>query len=228
MSLSSRFLIAMPPVLIASMYAAFWYFTSRLGFPNGYLAAFTVYWIGWCVLTPTLILGRRAVLNLFTTPTVPFTRLGGTTHILLWWPLVFPLAFSFLPSIASTPLPIVIASIVLGVIIGVTEELLWRGLYVHAFPNRLSLNTIYPSIAFGVWHLCPTLCTAESISRWRTDLHRVLGRARIVLRVLCAADGIDPMVHRLSLYPRCTRVGGCCPCELVLVNQTHEFSGGCR
>ncbi len=155
MSLSSRFLIAMPPVLIASMYAAFWCLTSWLGFPSGYLAAFTAYWIGWCVLTPTLILGRRAVLNLFTTPTVPFTRLGGTMHILLWWPLAFPLAFSFLPRIASTPLPIVIASIVLGVIIGVTEELLWRGLYVNAFPNRLSLNTIYPSIAFGVWHLCP-------------------------------------------------------------------------
>jgi hypothetical protein len=63
MSLSNRFLIAMPPVLIASMYAASWYLTSRLGFPSGYLAAFTVYWIGWCVLIPTSILGSRAVLN---------------------------------------------------------------------------------------------------------------------------------------------------------------------
>jgi hypothetical protein len=83
MSLSSRFLIAMPPVLIASMYAAFWYFTSRLGFPNGYLAAFTVYWIGWCVLTPTLILGRRAVLNLFTTPSAVYEVRRHDAHTAL-------------------------------------------------------------------------------------------------------------------------------------------------
>jgi membrane protease YdiL (CAAX protease family) len=74
---------------------------------------------------------------------------------LLWWPLAFPLAFSFLPRIGSTRLVILIASIALGMVIGVTEELLWRGVYVTAFPNRLWLNTIYPSIAFGVWHLCP-------------------------------------------------------------------------
>jgi membrane protease YdiL (CAAX protease family) len=127
-SMGDTLLVAIPPALIASMYAAFWYLTSRLGFPSGYLAAFAVYWIGWCVIVPTLILGRRAVLDLYTRPTVPFTRLGRTTHVLLWCPLVFPLAFSFLPRIASTPLPIVIASIVLGIITGVTEELLWRGL----------------------------------------------------------------------------------------------------
>jgi hypothetical protein len=61
----------------------------------------------------------------------------------------------FVPRIASTPYLVVIASVALGIVIGVTEELLWRGLYVTAFPNRLSLNTTYPSLAFGVWHLCP-------------------------------------------------------------------------
>jgi membrane protease YdiL (CAAX protease family) len=149
------FVIAVPPLLIASMYGAFRYLTARFGFPTGYLAAFGVYWVGWCVIVPTGILGTRAVLDLFSRWGVPFAKLGATTHVLLWSPLLFPLAFSFVPRIGSTSVVILIASIALGIVIGVTEELLWRGLYVTAFPNRLSLNTTYPSIAFGLWHLCP-------------------------------------------------------------------------
>jgi hypothetical protein len=149
------FILALPALLIASMYGAFRYLTARFGFPIGYLAAFGAYWVGWCVIVPTGILGRRTVLQLFGRSGVPFAKRGLTTHALLWWPLAFPLAFSFLPRIGSTRLVILIASIALGMVIGVTEELLWRGVYVTAFPNRLWLNTIYPSIAFGVWHLCP-------------------------------------------------------------------------
>ena len=47
------FIIAVPPLLITSMYGAFRYLTARFGFPTGYLAAFGVYWIGWCVIVPT-------------------------------------------------------------------------------------------------------------------------------------------------------------------------------
>src|SRR3954449_1821771 len=152
---SGRLIVSLPPALIASMYVTFRYLTAWLGLPTGYLAAFGVYWIGWCLIVPTGIIGVRGVLNLFTRSSAPFAQLGATTHVLLWWPIAFPLAFSFVPRIASTSFIIVIASIVLGTIIGVTEEVLWRGLYVTVFPNRLWLNTIYPSIAFGLWHLCP-------------------------------------------------------------------------
>jgi CAAX protease family protein len=149
------FIIAVPPLLIASMYGAFRYLTTRFGFPAGYLTAFAVYWIGWCFIVPTGILRTRAVLALFGRSRVPFAELGAATQLLLWWPLVFPLAFAFLPRIGSTRFVIVAVSAALGVVTGVSEELLWRGVYVTAFPNQLSLNTVYPSIAFGVWHLCP-------------------------------------------------------------------------
>jgi membrane protease YdiL (CAAX protease family) len=101
----------------------------------------------WCVVVPTSFLGWRTILSPYQTSPTPFTKLGATTHILLWCPLAFPFAFSFVPRIAAASFVVVIASVVLGIVIGVTEELLWRGLYVTAFPNRLALNTIYPSIA---------------------------------------------------------------------------------
>jgi hypothetical protein len=187
------FIIAVPPLLITSMYGAFRYFPARFGFPTGYLAAFGVYWVGWCVIVPTGILGRRGVLDLFRRSRVPFAQLGTTAHVLLWWPLIFPLAFSFVPRIGSTRVVILLASVGLGIVIGVTEELLWRGVYVAAFPNRLPLNTIYPSIAFGLWHLCPLSALPS--------LYRVLRCARTVVRLLCATNGFDPMVCRLSLRP---------------------------
>jgi membrane protease YdiL (CAAX protease family) len=149
------FIIAIPPLLIASMCFAFRHLSARFGFPAGYLAAFGVYWIGWCAIVPTGVLGTHAVVDLFRRSPVPFPKLGVTTHVLLWWPLVFPLAYSFVPRIGSTRVVVLIASIALGTVIGVSEEILWRGLYVRAFPNQVWLNTIYPSMAFGLWHLCP-------------------------------------------------------------------------
>jgi membrane protease YdiL (CAAX protease family) len=44
---------------------------------------------------------------------------------------------------------LIAVSILLGVVVGVTEELLWRGVYVRLFPDNLWLNTIYPSVMFG-------------------------------------------------------------------------------
>jgi hypothetical protein len=150
-----RIIIAIPPLLIVTMYGAFRFLTAWLGIPSGYLVAFAVYWIFWCILVPTSLLGLHSTFNLFRESKLPFNRLGATTHVLLWWPVVVPFAYSFLPRIGSAPFFVAIASLVLGIVIGVTEELLWRGLFVATFPNQPSLNSLYPAISFGVWHLCP-------------------------------------------------------------------------
>ena len=155
MSTNQRVALILPPVLIASMYGAFRYLTAVFGFPAGYLTAFALYWVGWCLIVPAAILRRDRLLSLFSRSPVRFTQLSAITQLLLWWPIAFPLTYSFVPRIASTPVVIVATSVLLGIIIGVTEEMLWRGVYVTLFPDRLWLNTVYPSITFGLWHLCP-------------------------------------------------------------------------
>ena len=144
-----------PVALIVTMYIAFQQLTARLGFPLGYLVAFGLYWVLWCLALPGAVLGSRRVIELFRSGDSRLAQLGIRTQALLWWPIVFPLAFAFLPRIANTSVSILLASIALGLIIGVTEELLWRGVYVTLFHDNVWLNTIYPSIAFGLWHLCP-------------------------------------------------------------------------
>src|SRR5204862_1784336 len=64
----------------------------------------------------------------------------------------------------------------------------------------------------------PVVSAAEPIPRWRAVLYGVLPRARTVVRLLFATDGIDPMVHRLSLHPRCAGPG--CPCIRELADVT--------
>ena len=152
-----RLLMLVAPIaLILSMLGAFKGLVALLGDPLGYLVAFLAYWIGWCLLLPTLVLGGpRQVLALFDEGKVNFTRLGWKTHALLWGPIIFPLAFMFIPRLGRVSLHILLVSILLGLIIGATEEILWRGVYVRLFPDSIMLNTVYPAIMFGLWHLAP-------------------------------------------------------------------------
>ena len=148
-------MVAVPPVLLVTMYVAFQELTVQYGFPLGYLLAFSLYWGLWCVAVPVAVLGTRGVLGLFRSPQPQAAQLGIATHFALWWPLAAPLVFVFLPRIASTSATVVVASVVLGMVIGITEEVLWRGVYVTLFADNVWLNSIYPSLAFGLWHLCP-------------------------------------------------------------------------
>jgi len=149
-------ILAAPVVLIATMYAAFQGFDALFGFPLGYLMAFIVYWVGWCIALPLFVLGGPGeVLDLFREGAPSFAELGWKTQALLWWPIIFPLAFVFIPRLSDANLTIILVSILIGLVIGVTEELLWRGVYVQLFPNNVWLNTIYPSAMFGLWHIAP-------------------------------------------------------------------------
>jgi len=85
-------MLAIPLALPLTMYVVFQRFATLLGFPLGYLAAFLVYWIGWCILLPMVVLGGpRGVLDLFRAGPARFINLGAKTQALLWWPLLAPL-----------------------------------------------------------------------------------------------------------------------------------------
>lgn len=150
--------LAVPPLLTATMFLTFRQGVAWFGHPAGYLFAFLVYWVVWCLLLPAILLeGWRNVLGLFD-PTKARPAPSGVswkTTLLLLWPLLFPLFFRFLPQLSELNTPVLVISIVLGLAIGVTEEILWRGVYIRLFPGSVSLNTIYPSIMFALWHIAP-------------------------------------------------------------------------
>ena len=149
------FAIALPIFLIPCMWAVFQIFARLFEHPLGYLLSMLVYWVVWCTLLPlALVGGWSGFLDLFR-PMPSLKQLGWKTSLLLGWPLIFPLVFMVIPKIAATPLIILAASVVNGVLIGVTEEVLWRGVYLRLFPQNRWLNLLYPSLMFALWHIAP-------------------------------------------------------------------------
>lgn len=147
--------LLVPPVLTGTMYLAFTGLVTAFGFERGYLVAFGVYWVAWCLLVPVVLLGPQRLLALFRDGS---PRLGSRRRLtagLLLWPLPVAFAFAFLPRVGDIGATVFVASLVVGVVIGVTEEVLWRGLYVELFPDDPWLGLVYPSIWFGLWHLAP-------------------------------------------------------------------------
>lgn len=147
--------LAAPPVLIASLYWAFQRLHGRFGRPLGYLLGFAVYWLVWCIALPVILLGGPGGALAAFRPTAAPGQPDGVTHLLLWWPVLFPLFFTFLPRVRKAGPAILLVSVALGVVIAVTEELLWRGVYLTLFPGSLLWGILYPSLAFGLWHLAP-------------------------------------------------------------------------
>jgi membrane protease YdiL (CAAX protease family) len=57
----------------------------------------------------------------------------------------------------AAPWMLILAAIPLATINGFCEELLWRGLYVRAFPSSPWLGMVFPAAGFALWHFAPQL-----------------------------------------------------------------------
>ncbi|MFC7046066.1 type II CAAX prenyl endopeptidase Rce1 family protein [Halobacteriaceae archaeon GCM10025711] len=138
------------------MYAAFNWFVASLGFEAGYLAAFALYWAGWCLLLPAVVLGGvRGIRDLFREHEPRFGDRKLLTIGLLTWGPVVVFFVRFLPGVTDATVPVILVSVAVGVIIGVTEEVLWRGTFVRSFPESAWLGYVYPSVGFALWHVAP-------------------------------------------------------------------------
>jgi uncharacterized protein len=157
-------LMIMPFLLIPSTLIAFQVFDAWWGYPFGYLMGFVFYWAFWCLAFPVYMLGGlRPLLNLFREGNPGIRNLGLKLQFSLWFWIIFPLFTIFIPRAAQVGLAILLGSILIGIVIGVTEEILWRGVYVRLFPNNIWMNMIYPSIMFGIWHISPLSVRASSM-----------------------------------------------------------------
>jgi membrane protease YdiL (CAAX protease family) len=148
-------LVVTPPALLTTMYLTFDRFVALFGFPRGYVYAFVVYWVGWCIVLPVALLGPTGVIDRFGEPNPRLGPRPRKTALLLLWPIAFPLVFVFVPQMGDATLVDLVASVLVGLVIGVTEEVLWRGTYVSLFPENDLLGYYYPAIWFGLWHFAP-------------------------------------------------------------------------
>lgn len=155
-SIGRRNALLLAPVLVlGSEYVAFHGLTMLLGPRLGYLAAFALYWLGWCLLFPTWVLGWAGIRAMFGPAHPRWGRPVWLGAAVLALPLVLGYGVAFPRALAQATPQIVAASFVLAAVNATGEEILWRGAYQRAFPHRTWLGVLWPSLGFAVWHLAP-------------------------------------------------------------------------
>ena len=140
-------------LVIVTMPMIFVILAGVFGDHAGWLLGFLVYWVIWGFGFPLWLLGGRRVRELlWTRPRRP----GPLWGLLLLGPPVGSLMMGWVP-LAELSVAAVAAAVTFAVVNGIAEELLWRGVFITSFPDQWWWGLIYPSLAFGLWHLAPQI-----------------------------------------------------------------------
>lgn len=148
-------LILLPGLLVPSCWAVFHFGARFLGPAAGYLAGFAFYWLIWCLGVPLALLGRRGLIGLFAEERPLFSRANALPAALLVSTSLVTLVLYTLPALGTADWGLFLVHLPLTVLNGVLEEVLWRGLYLRAFPDNCWFGVLYPALGFAAWHLAP-------------------------------------------------------------------------
>jgi len=161
-----RVALLVPFLLVPSTALVFGALSRWLGPEQGYVLGFLFYWFAWCLLLPLLLLKGSGAASLFKELRPLFQRSNLVPALLLL--IIAGVTVIMVPpaGLAAAPLRLVIIALPVAVVNGICEELLWRGLYVRAFPGNAVWAVIYPSAGFALWHLSPQLVFPAESGRW--------------------------------------------------------------
>jgi membrane protease YdiL (CAAX protease family) len=181
--LSKRVVLIFAPFLVlATTYLVFWGLVVTFGVTFWFGAGVLFYWIAWCTLFPLWIVGRRGLGRMYAPPTAHGEQMARISGLLLAVPPLMYLGvfilFATLPQLApELPLPTLeapltlaaAAAAILGVLLvavinGNMEEILWRGTYTTVFKGHHWWGYIYPAIMFGLWHISPFTALMADVS----------------------------------------------------------------
>jgi membrane protease YdiL (CAAX protease family) len=129
-----------------------------------YNVGFIVYWLALFIGFPIWILGPRTARLL-----IQGRRRAPVERLSLLLPVTGAVTTELLPS-RTIDMRVALVMVAAGMINGVGEELLWRGMFLEQFSNDLLRGLLWPLVGFSVWHLAP-----------QTILPSRLGRRRFVL-----------------------------------------------
>jgi membrane protease YdiL (CAAX protease family) len=156
----AAFLIALPGLVLPSTAAVFTALAAWLGRDLGYLLGFMFYWLFWCLLVPWAVSGRRGPGALLADRAPLFSKANWIAALLFLIVTAVTVGM-YAIEFARAPLGLVLAAIPLATANGICEEILWRGVYVTAFPRNPWLAIVYPAAGFAVWHIAPLLIYSQ-------------------------------------------------------------------
>ena len=162
--------LAAPALVPASMAALFGLLSRRLAPRTSYNIGFAVYWLGWCIAFPVWLLGPRTAARLLTGGRRPSIAEAA----LLLLPVAGAVVTQLIPNRRAVTGPVGAMMICTGALNAVAEELLWRGVFVHEFPDDLVRGAAWPLAGFSIWHLAPQIVLPSRMGRWQFVLGAAL------------------------------------------------------
>jgi membrane protease YdiL (CAAX protease family) len=125
----------------------------------GWYLGLVSYWFTWCTIVPLRLVGKKRLGEIIR-PQKP-----SITVLLL---VLFPAGMAAVAKVLTgmgyhKPEPwvwLLYISTAFGN--GFFEELLWRGVYMELFPDRIVFRIVWPSIWFALWHYAPGSVSANS------------------------------------------------------------------
>jgi membrane protease YdiL (CAAX protease family) len=157
--LNRTVLIMTPPVLLVTTYLAYNGFVALFGFQWGYFLGFLFKWVFWCLLIPLWLVGSDGLRRMFRATHPPVWRPTWLGWLLLALPLIVAYGYAFPRALPHATVSIVLTSVVIALVNGTLEEVLWRGTYVQMFPGQAIWAWLYPSLGFALWHIAPQSVT---------------------------------------------------------------------
>jgi membrane protease YdiL (CAAX protease family) len=149
-----RLVVLLTPAAVpVSMAAVFAGLNRRLPPRTAYNAGFAVYWLGWCTAVPLAVLGPRRALRVLSTGRRPT---GGEAAALVL-PVVGGLVTELVPRRRQVNRRVLAATAGTAVLNATAEELLWRGMFLEAFPDDPVRGALWPLAGFSLWHLAPQI-----------------------------------------------------------------------
>jgi membrane protease YdiL (CAAX protease family) len=140
-------------MVVVTMPIVFLGLAEAFGDRAGWLLGFLIYWVVWGFGFPLWLLGGGRVWELLrTTPRRP----GLLWSLLLLGPPVGSLVMGWVP-VSELSVGAVVVAVGFALVNGTAEELLWRGVFITLFPSQWWWGLVYPSFAFGLWHLAPQI-----------------------------------------------------------------------
>jgi membrane protease YdiL (CAAX protease family) len=155
-------ILVIPLLLILTTFPVFRYASIAFGKEKGYLIGFGFYWLFWCLAVPWLLTGADFP-NLLI-DRLPLFSLPNWTAALLWVIVTLVTLVMYGKSFIKAPLTLILLAIPVAMLNGLGEEILWRGMFVQAFPGNPWLGILYPAVGFALWHLAPqSVFPAENV-----------------------------------------------------------------
>lgn len=145
---------AVPVVVPVGMRALFPVLARRLGPRRGHLTGFAAYWAA-CYLLPLGLLGRDRVRALLRQPAGPLPSPRWLTVAALLVPPLGAAGTELAPQLRNADPAVLATAAGVAVVNAAGEELLWRGLFVAAFPDDPVCGWLWPAVGFTAWHLAP-------------------------------------------------------------------------